>query len=593
MKNRMRVLTAVWMAAVLAGFQLPAADEEFPPPCDPVPVKKPVTMVRREITVSIIGVARPPMPANRRPSLDSCVAYWTRAMDREIANAPDLVVLPEDVDSWAGATPAEKLDWVRRRGDRLLKAFQAYARDHHCYLVFNSYRQRKDGRFANCTYALDRDGDVVAVYDKVYPTPDEIEWKELPIVPGEGPVAVETDFGRLAFATCFDLNFRDLLMATAALKPDVIAFCSAYNGDFWQRTWSYTCRSYLIGCTVGTLAKDVSGPSGEALFHSHTYFQTATVKINTNYRVCHLDHNWAGLQKAVDKYGPRVTVRNPGAVGCVTLLSNDPELKAGDVVKEFGLEEWDDYYARSVRTREAAMSEKTLTMMSFNIRMGCGLKDPFRVPEGGLAYLPACAEVIKAANPDWVAIQEIDRCSKRAGHVDQTAELARLCGLHGTFVKKVPQTDGDYGLAILSKEKPIGVSKILMPGSSHTRCVEIVEFKDYVVACTHFPLKEEFRVRAAEIVRLNLTDRAKPVFLAGDLNAEPESPEIAELKKGFTVLTDTAQPTFRADNPTKCIDYIMVDTAHADRVEVLSRKVIAAPEATDHCALVVTANLKK
>jgi predicted amidohydrolase len=121
--------------------------------------------------------------------------------------------------------------------------------------VFNSYRQRKDGRFANCTYALDRDGDVVAVYDKVYPTPDEIEWKELPIVPGEGPVAVDTDFGRLSFATCFDLNFRDLLMATAALKPDVIAFCSAYNGDFWQRTWSYTCRSYLVGCTVGTLAR--------------------------------------------------------------------------------------------------------------------------------------------------------------------------------------------------------------------------------------------------------------------------------------------------------------------------------------------------
>ena len=37
----------------------------------------------------------------------------------------------------------------------------------------------------------------------------------------------------------------------------------------------------------------------------------------------------------------------------------------------------------------------------------------------------------------------------------------------------------------------------------------------------------------------------------------------------------------------------MVDTAHADRVEVLSRKVIAAPEATDHCALIVTANFKR
>lgn len=324
---------------------------EFPPPCDPVPVKKPVEIVRREITVAIIGEDRPKMPANRKPTIDACVQYWTNAMNREIANSPDLVVLPEGVDSWVGATTAEELDWVQRRGDRLLKAFQEYARKHRCYLVFNSYRQRKDGRFANCTFTIDRDGDVIGVYDKVYPTAWEIEWKELPIVPGEKPIVVETDFGRLGFATCFDLNFRDLLMATKELKPDVIAFCSAYNGDFWQRTWSYTCRSYLIGCTTGNLAKDVSGPSGEVIFHLHDYFKTATVKINTNYRVCHLDYNWGKLRRAVKKYGQRVTVRNPGAVGCVTLLSNDPALKAEDVVKEFGIEELDDYYERSVRTR--------------------------------------------------------------------------------------------------------------------------------------------------------------------------------------------------------------------------------------------------
>ena len=233
-----------------------------------------------------------------------------------------------------------------------------------------------------------------------------------------------------------------------------------------------------------------------------------------------------------------------------------------------------------------------ITMMSFNIRIGCGLNDPFRLPKGSLGHLPACAEVIKAANPDWVAIQEIDRCSGRVGGVDQTAELAKLCGMKGYFVKKVPNSGGDYGLAILSKEEAVSVSKVLMPGSSHTRCLEIVEFKDYVVACTHFPLKAEFRDRASEIVRVNLADLGKPVFLAGDFNAEPESDAIAILKKDFTILSDTTQPTFRADNPTKCIDYIMVDTAHADRVEVTERRVIAAPEATDHCALVVRANLK-
>lgn len=240
-------------------------------------------------------------------------------------------------------------------------------------------------------------------------------------------------------------------------------------------------------------------------------------------------------------------------------------------------------------------TSRPLTMMSLNIRMGCGLSVnpyPFKIPEGELGHLPECAEMIRKVNPDWVAIQEIDRCTKRAGHVDQTAELAKMCGMHGTFVKKVDRPDGDYGLAILSKEKPLAVSKILMPGSSHTRCVEIVEFRDYIVACTHFPLKEWHRLRAAEIVRLNLTDRGKPVFIAGDFNAAPESPEIAELKKGFTILSDTSKPTFRADNPTKCIDYIMIDSAHADRVEVQSYETIPDPVATDHCGLVLKATFR-
>ncbi len=238
-------------------------------------------------------------------------------------------------------------------------------------------------------------------------------------------------------------------------------------------------------------------------------------------------------------------------------------------------------------------ASRPLTMMSINIRIGCGLDGPFNLPKGSLGHLPQCAEVIKAANPDWVAVQEIDRNSDRVGGVDQTAELARLCGMKGTFVKKIAQPGGDYGLAILSKEEPMSVSKVLMPGSAHTRCLEIVEFKDYIVACTHFPLKAELRDRAAEIVRVNLAGLGKPVFIAGDFNAEPESNAIAIMKKSFTILSDVTKPTFRADNPDTCIDYIMVDTAHADRVKVLSRKTVAAPEATDHCALVVTASLGK
>ena len=323
-----------------------------PPRCDPVPVKKTVKVVRREIKVAIIGAERPQGPADvSKATAEACFAYWKRWMDREIANRPDLVVLPEGVLSYRGYGPDKKLIVVRNCGDRLLRKFQDYAKEHRCYLSFNAYRQRVDGRFANTSFFLDRDGDVIAVYDKVYPTPGEIEWKEFPIVPGEGPVVVDTDFGRVGFVTCFDLNFRDLIEAYAKRKPDVLCFQSAYDGDFWRRVWSYTCRAHLIGCTVGHLAKEIDGPSGEVIMHSHNYFFTSTTKINTNCRVIHLDDNWGGIQKAIDKYGDRFEMRNPGAVGAVTVLSHDPALPIDDIIREFGLILWDDYYARSVRLR--------------------------------------------------------------------------------------------------------------------------------------------------------------------------------------------------------------------------------------------------
>ena len=39
---------------------------------------------------------------------------------------------------------------------------------------------------------------------------------------------------------------------------------------------------------------------------------------------------------------------------------------------------------------------KPMTMMSYNIRIGCGLKDPFKLPPGDLGHLPQVAEVIRS-----------------------------------------------------------------------------------------------------------------------------------------------------------------------------------------------------
>lgn len=225
--------------------------------------------------------------------------------------------------------------------------------------------------------------------------------------------------------------------------------------------------------------------------------------------------------------------------------------------------------------------------MSFNIRIGCGHDDPFELEKGSLGYLPKCAEVIRRENPDFVAIQEIDCGTDRVGGVDQTQALAELCGLHGTFVPKDPRPGGEYGLAILSREKPLRVERVLMPGKVHTRCLMICEFEDWIVANTHFPLSDERCRTAAEIVCANLRHRGKPVILMGDFNSDPGTKALDVLRESFVILSDPSVPTWPAKAPVRTIDYVMVDKAHADAAPSARPRVVAAPQATDHCALVV------
>ena len=121
----------------------------------------------------------------------------------------------------------------------------------------------------------------------------------------------------------------------------------------------------------------------------------------------------------------------------------------------------------------------------------------------------------------------------------------------------------------------------------------LYDSKDYVVACTHFPLKEEHCLVAAKVALANIADYRKPVFLAGDFNVGPDSKTMAELKTGMTILNDPAVFTFPSSGPHCTIDFIMVDTPHADKVAVTERRVIVDSGATDHCAVVVKADLSE
>ena len=111
---------------------------------------------------------------------------------------------------------------------------------------------------------------------------------------------------------------------------------------------------------------------------------------------------------------------------------------------------------------------------------------------------------------------------------------------------------------------------------------------------THFDWTDslgsrEARRAAVNVIEQGLCADAPPLFLlAGDLNAIPASPPLADLEGRGWHLTQLGQPqsTHGAPNPTKQIDYVLVRPQRAWRI--LDAVVLDEPVASDHYPVVIS-----
>lgn len=231
-------------------------------------------------------------------------------------------------------------------------------------------------------------------------------------------------------------------------------------------------------------------------------------------------------------------------------------------------------------------------LMSYNVRHCCGADQKVDIDRTVAAIL--------REKPDFAGIQELDcRSPNRSGGVDQPAELGRRTGMHATFAAGVKYpNNGGYGVAVLSKEKPLSVVRHPLPGRE-PRVLLLCEFKDFWFGTTHLSLQSTNRVKSVEIIRKAIGERSsnKPVFLTGDWNASPESDTLVGFRKFMTVLSKEKSRTFHGFKPYKpgserCIDYIAISSPSELRYEVSDSYVIEDTVTSDHFP-VVTALMHK
>jgi endonuclease/exonuclease/phosphatase family metal-dependent hydrolase len=227
-------------------------------------------------------------------------------------------------------------------------------------------------------------------------------------------------------------------------------------------------------------------------------------------------------------------------------------------------------------------------VMLYNLRMGFDVD--------GLARPDDQAGVVRGEEPDIVALNEVSRGWFTNASLDV---LPRLSGSVGLPVAGFgPGADRVWGNAILSRYPVTDVRITPLPraGAAMRRAmisavVHVGGGEELGIVATHLSHRdEEGGARLAQVRELaaearRLAESGRPVIVIGDLNAEPQDPELEPLTSWLVDASAGAGPvaTFPSTGPVQHIDHIFMTPDL-----VASEFTVTDSTASDHQGIAVT-----
>jgi endonuclease/exonuclease/phosphatase family metal-dependent hydrolase len=249
---------------------------------------------------------------------------------------------------------------------------------------------------------------------------------------------------------------------------------------------------------------------------------------------------------------------------------------------------------QNVWSQTATDSSNIVKVLSFNILHGATTRHDFN--------LDLIAQVIINANPDFVALQEVDFKTNRARKYDLVTELGWRSKMIPLFGRAMSYDGGEYGEGVLSKYSFLMTRNVPLPystGNEPRAALEITTILptgdtiSFVGTHLDHLQGETDRLAQAKMINQVFTHNKYPTILAGDLNDIPGSATIDLLEEFWTAAynNENPLPTFPSNNPVKKIDYVMYYPEN--KWKVISTEVIQDSIASDHCAYLVTLELQE
>jgi predicted amidohydrolase len=189
------------------------------------------------------------------------------------ADGAEFVLTPE-VTNCISTSRSHQRDVLQfEEDDQTLAALRAEAKALGITLLIGSLGVQTgdaDGRFANRSFLIGPDGDVIACYDKIHMFDVQISetetWRESEgYRPGETAVVADAGFAKIGMSICYDVRFSHLYRALARAGAQILTVPAAFSPVTGAAHWHALLRARAIesGCFV--IAPAQTGTHASAL----------------------------------------------------------------------------------------------------------------------------------------------------------------------------------------------------------------------------------------------------------------------------------------------------------------------------------------
>lgn len=215
-----------------------------------------------------------------------------------------LVVLPENF-AFMGQRIQDQISLCEQDGEGKLQSFlSGLAARHGVWLVGGTIplQARVSGKVRTACLVFDDQGARVARYDKIHlfdvslPDVGERYEESAAIEPGAEVVVVDSPFGRLGVAICYDLRFPELFRQMLDSGMELLALPSAFTAFTGKAHWETLVRAraienlaYVIAAAQGGYHISGRETHGHSLIVDPWGTVLAQVPRGTNFICCALD----------------------------------------------------------------------------------------------------------------------------------------------------------------------------------------------------------------------------------------------------------------------------------------------------------------